>query len=92
VNSTKVNQTSKNSMLEDLNIKIWIFWTQWSSCSKCDKIGKKIKFGHCMISLNSKQFKYKINLIIDSLNEMISINDNGLIVFLNKLSIWYIVQ
>lgn len=40
--------------MEDLNLKIWRQWTEWSTCSKCDTIGKKIKFGHCLISQNSK--------------------------------------
>lgn len=50
MNNTKWNYT-RNTTLENLNLKIGDLWTQWSSCSKCDTIGKQSKYGHCWVSL-----------------------------------------
>lgn len=54
MNKTDFNNTNDREIfiMEDLNLKVWIQWNEWSLCSKCDTIGKKTKFGHCMISLN----------------------------------------
>lgn len=52
MNNTKHNSTNRNTILKDLNLKIWNRWTQWSLCSKCDEMGKKTKFGHCLVSYN----------------------------------------
>jgi len=54
MNNTKLDSTIGNIVVEDLKLKIWNLWTQWSMCSKCDEIGKKTKFGHCLVSLNNK--------------------------------------
>lgn len=46
--------TNGNITIDDVNLKIWNQWTQWSTCSKCEVIGKRIKFGHCYVSLKGK--------------------------------------
>lgn len=27
------------------------YWMDWSTCSTCDKVGKRYKYGHCLIFL-----------------------------------------
>lgn len=50
MNSTELSRDIDDIILASLNLKIWNLWTEWSSCSKCDVVGKKTKFGHCIVS------------------------------------------
>lgn len=36
--------------LTDIGVRVWFRWSDWSICSRCDRIGKRIRFGICMVT------------------------------------------
>nr|XP_012137769.1 PREDICTED: uncharacterized protein LOC105662122 [Megachile rotundata] len=44
-------------IIAEYNLNIYTTWAKWSSCSKCNLVGKKVRYGHCTISLHENDIK-----------------------------------
>ncbi|XP_043288820.1 uncharacterized protein [Venturia canescens] len=54
-NSPEENPTPSVN-LNEYGLKVFSLWSPWSSCSTCGKVGQRIRYGYCTISLiNSKE-------------------------------------
>ncbi|KAK0090311.1 hypothetical protein PV325_001542 [Microctonus aethiopoides] len=78
------------TFIYDIGLKVYSSWTTWSPCSTCNAVGKRIRYGYCMVSLID--FTKKITSSSEP-NKMQLINSvyNVLSIFQNKLPCrsWY---
>ncbi|XP_048508180.1 uncharacterized protein LOC125500237 isoform X2 [Athalia rosae] len=49
--ASKAAHASQPTIISRCNLKAYSSWTEWTECSTCNRVGKRMRYGYCTISL-----------------------------------------